>query len=90
MFSLLEFLYGESHAIGIILRPQFGHPSVLQNVLLGRIVFDGSGISFNFISVYSYSIVVVYEQGRSTIFRMPIYPMLNQWNANPMTPNPGL
>ena len=21
---------------------------------------------------------------------MPIYPMLNQWNANPMTPNPGL
>ena len=33
---------------------------------------------------------VVYEQGRSTIFRMPIYPMLNQWNANPMTPNPGL
>ena len=33
---------------------------------------------------------VVYGQGRSTIFRMPIYPMLNQWNANPMTPNPGL
>ena len=21
---------------------------------------------------------------------MPIYPMLNQWNANPITPNPGL
>ncbi len=34
--------------------------------------------------------VVVYGQGRSTTFRMPIYPMLNQWNANPMTPNPGL
>ena len=33
---------------------------------------------------------VVYGQGRSTIFRMLIYPMLNQWNANPMTPNPGL
>ena len=33
---------------------------------------------------------VVYGQGRSTISRMPIYPMLNQWNANPMTPNPGL
>ncbi len=33
---------------------------------------------------------VVYRQGRSTIFRMPIYPMLNRWNANPMTPNPGL
>ena len=32
---------------------------------------------------------VVYGQGRSTLFRMPIYPMLNQWNANPMTPNPG-
>ncbi len=36
------------------------------------------------------AISVVYRQGRSTIFRMPIYPMLNQWNANPMTPNPTL
>ena len=33
---------------------------------------------------------VVYRHGRITIFRMPIYPMLNRWNANPMTPNPGL
>ena len=33
---------------------------------------------------------VVYGQGRSTIFRMPIYPMLNRWNANPITHNPGL
>ena len=23
-------------------------------------------------------------------FRMPIYPMLNQWNANPMTANHGV
>ena len=33
---------------------------------------------------------VVYRQGRITPFRMPIYPMLHQRNANPMTPNPGL
>ena len=33
---------------------------------------------------------VVYIQRWNTLFRMPIYPMLNQWNANPMTPNPGL
>ena len=29
----------------------------------------------------------VYGQGRITTFRMPIYPMLNQRNANPTTPN---
>ena len=34
--------------------------------------------------------LVVYRQAIDTIFRMPIYPMLNRWNANPMTPNPGL
>ena len=33
---------------------------------------------------------VVYRQAIDTIFRMPIYPMLKRWNANPMTPNPGL
>ena len=33
---------------------------------------------------------VVYRQEIYTIFRMPIYPMLNQRNANPITPNPGL
>ncbi len=33
---------------------------------------------------------VVYRQAIDTIFRMPIYPMLNQWNANPMTQNTGL
>ena len=30
------------------------------------------------------------RQGRSTIFCIPIYPMLKQWNANSITPNPGL
>ena len=33
---------------------------------------------------------VVYGQALDTTFRMPIYPMLNQRNANPMTPNTGL
>ena len=40
--------------------------------------------------LFQLATLVVYGKGRSTIFRMPIYPMLNQWNANPMTPNPGL
>ena len=35
-----------------------------------------------------YIVLVVYGQGRSTPFRMPIYPMLNQRNTNPTTPNP--
>ena len=30
---------------------------------------------------------VVYRQALYTIFRIPIYPMLNQWNTTPMTPN---
>ena len=30
------------------------------------------------------------RQTIDTVFRMPIYPMLNQRNANPITPNPGL
>ena len=34
--------------------------------------------------------VVLYRQAIDTIFRMPIYPMLNRWNANPMIRNPGL
>ena len=34
--------------------------------------------------------LAVYRQAIGTLFRMLIYPMLNQWNANPMTPNPGL
>ncbi len=33
---------------------------------------------------------VVYRQALDTIFRTSIYPMLNRWNANPVTPNPGL
>ncbi len=33
---------------------------------------------------------VVYIQVINIIFRMPTYPMLNQWNAYPMTPNRGL
>ena len=33
---------------------------------------------------------VVYGQAVDTTFRMPIYTMLNQRNANPMIPNPGI
>ena len=32
----------------------------------------------------------VYRQALDAIFRMPLYPMLNQWNSNPITPNPGV
>ena len=41
-------------------------------------------------TINNVTLLVVNGHGRSTIFRMPIYPMLNRWNANPMTPNPGL
>ena len=41
-------------------------------------------------NIILYNLQVVYRQAIDTIFRMPIYPMLNRWNANPMTPNPGL
>ena len=33
---------------------------------------------------------VVYRQAIDTLFRMPIYLVLHQRNANPMTPNPGI
>ena len=36
------------------------------------------------------SALVVYWQAIDTIFRMPIYHMLNRWDANPVTPNTGL
>ena len=36
------------------------------------------------------AVLVVYGQALDTTFRMPLYPMLNQRNANPMTANHGL
>ena len=58
-------------------------------VQLAMLYNDNCSITASY-TLFSCSVVVVYGQGRSKIFRMPIYPMLNRWNANPMTPNPGL
>ena len=41
-------------------------------------------------SCWPYAAVVVIKQLWHTRDRSPIYPMLNQRKANPMTPNPGL
>ena len=74
--------------------------AVYNDIVILAIGVDRNSVQINNASILilflrrfqlnSRSSLVVYRQGRSTIFRMPIYPMLNQWNANPMTPNPGL